>query len=116
MEETIVGRSKSVEQLKKLITKLAKGTKDVLIVGEPGVGKGVVARRIHTEQFGQMQFFCVTVSLAFPLAQNSIPLRCDSLKVGQPGQMHAFTFSGLSATTPTSKHLHISYGQNLLRK
>ena len=54
MEETIVGRSKSVEQLKKLITKLAKGTKDVLIVGEPGVGKGVVARRIHTEQFGQI--------------------------------------------------------------
>lgn len=54
MEETIVGRSKSVEQLKKQISRLAKGTKDILIVGETGVGKGVVARRIHTEQFAQI--------------------------------------------------------------
>jgi len=54
MEETIVGRSKSVEQLKKQISKLAKISKDILIIGEPGVGKGVVARRIHTEQFGQV--------------------------------------------------------------
>jgi DNA-binding NtrC family response regulator len=54
MEETIVGRSKSVEQLKKQIAKLAKGNKDILIVGELGVGKGVVARRIHTEQYSQV--------------------------------------------------------------
>lgn len=54
MEETIVGRSKSVEQLKKQIAKLAKANKDVIIIGEPGVGKGVVARRIHTEQYGQV--------------------------------------------------------------
>jgi DNA-binding NtrC family response regulator len=53
MEETIVGRSKSVEQLKKQIAKLSKGTRDVLIVGEPGVGKGIVAKKIHAEQFGQ---------------------------------------------------------------
>lgn len=52
MEETIVGRSKSIEQLKKQITKAAKSTKDILIIGEPGVGKGVVARRIHSELYG----------------------------------------------------------------
>jgi two-component system, NtrC family, response regulator AtoC len=52
MEETIIGNSKSVEQLKKQIAKSAKGTKDVLLIGEPGVGKGFVARRIHFGQFG----------------------------------------------------------------
>jgi two-component system, NtrC family, response regulator AtoC len=52
MEETIVGRSKSIEQLRKQIMKSARGAKDVLIVGEPGVGKGVVAKRIHAEQYG----------------------------------------------------------------
>jgi DNA-binding NtrC family response regulator len=52
MNETIVGRSKSIEQLKKQITKAAKGAKDILIIGEPGVGKGVVARRIHSELYG----------------------------------------------------------------
>jgi len=51
MEATIVGRSKSIEQLKKQISKAASGSKDVLIIGEPGVGKGVVAKRIHTEQY-----------------------------------------------------------------
>ena len=51
MEAIIVGRSKSIEQLRKQISKTAKGTFDVLIVGEPGVGKGVVAKRIHSEQF-----------------------------------------------------------------
>lgn len=54
MEETLVGRSKSVEQLKKQIAKLAGTTKDILIIGEPGVGKGVVARRVHTEAFGEV--------------------------------------------------------------
>jgi DNA-binding NtrC family response regulator len=53
MDAMIIGRSKSIEHLKKQITRLANSTKDILIVGEPGVGKGVVARRIHVEQFGE---------------------------------------------------------------
>lgn len=53
MGETIIGASKSIEQLKKQIAKLARGTKDVLIVGEPGVGKGIIAKSIHGEQFGE---------------------------------------------------------------
>lgn len=53
MDATIIGRSKSVEQLKKQIAKLSKSTKDVVVVGEPGVGKGVVAKRIHTDQYGE---------------------------------------------------------------
>jgi len=58
----------------------------------------------QTAQLGQMQPFCWTDPPAFALAQNNNPLRRDSLKVGQPGQMHAFAFSGLSATiTPILK-------------
>ena len=53
MDATIIGRSKSIENLKKQSAKLANSSKDILIVGEPGVGKGVVARRIHNEQFGE---------------------------------------------------------------
>lgn len=67
MEETIIGRSKSIEQLKKLVTKAAKSAKDVLILGEPGVGKGVVAKRIHSELNGDASdhhpFFSVNASV-----------------------------------------------------
>jgi DNA-binding NtrC family response regulator len=67
MEETIVGRSKSIEQLKKQIAKVARGSKDILVVGEPGVGKGIVAKRIHSEQFGdtngQHPFLSVNASV-----------------------------------------------------
>jgi len=67
MEATIVGRSKSIEQLKKQISKAASGSRDVLIVGEQGVGKGVVAKRIHAEQFSgsaeQHPFLSVNASV-----------------------------------------------------
>jgi DNA-binding NtrC family response regulator len=67
MEETIVGRSKSIEQLKKQIAKVARSSKDILVVGEPGVGKGIVAKRIHSEQFGdtngQHPFLSVNASV-----------------------------------------------------
>jgi len=42
-EIQIVGKSKHVEQLRKLIAKLSTSGKDTLIVGEPGVGKTTVA-------------------------------------------------------------------------
>ena len=67
MEETIIGRSKSIEQLRKQIAKVARGSKDILVVGEPGVGKGIVAKRIHSEQFGdtngQHPFLSVNASV-----------------------------------------------------
>ena len=67
MEETIIGNSKSIEQLKKQIAKSAKGTKDLLLIGELGVGKGFIARRIHFGQFGDANsnhpFLSVNVAL-----------------------------------------------------
>jgi DNA-binding NtrC family response regulator len=42
----IIGKSKHVEQLRKLIAKLAANKKDALIVGEAGVGKTAVALSI----------------------------------------------------------------------
>lgn len=46
LEYPIVGKSKPVEQLIKQISTLAKNRRDVLIIGEAGVGKGAVAKNI----------------------------------------------------------------------
>jgi len=46
----IIGRSKTVQQLIRQIKRLAKGTEDVLIIGEAGVGKGAIGRNIHAVQ------------------------------------------------------------------
>ena len=46
-EEDIVGISKPIMALKELINKVAKSNASVLILGESGVGKELVARRIH---------------------------------------------------------------------
>jgi DNA-binding NtrC family response regulator len=45
-EYPIVGKSKAVEHLIKQISILAKNRRDVVIVGEAGVGKGAVAKNI----------------------------------------------------------------------
>jgi two-component system response regulator AtoC len=46
-EYPIVGKSKAVDALVKQIAVLAKSRRDVVIVGEPGVGKGAVAKNIY---------------------------------------------------------------------
>jgi DNA-binding NtrC family response regulator len=46
MEYPIVGKSKAVESLIKQISALAKNRRDVVIIGEAGVGKGAVAKNI----------------------------------------------------------------------
>lgn len=48
-EYPIVGKSKSVEGLRRQIAKLAKTRKDVIIVGEAGVGKGAVAKNMYLQ-------------------------------------------------------------------
>jgi DNA-binding NtrC family response regulator len=45
-EYSIVGKSKAVEQLRKDIQRLGAVNRDVVIVGEAGVGKGAVAKNI----------------------------------------------------------------------
>jgi DNA-binding NtrC family response regulator len=51
MEYPIIGKSKSTDDLRKQVAKIAKTQKDILIVGETGTGKGAVAKNIHAEQF-----------------------------------------------------------------
>jgi DNA-binding NtrC family response regulator len=48
MEYPIIGKSRAVEQLLKQINRLAKSRKDVVVVGEAGVGKGAVAKNIYS--------------------------------------------------------------------
>jgi DNA-binding NtrC family response regulator len=51
-EYPIVGKSKAVDQLIKQISSLAKGRRDVLIVGEAGIGKGAIAKNIYIGSTG----------------------------------------------------------------
>jgi DNA-binding NtrC family response regulator len=48
MEYPIIGKSRSTEQLIKQINSLAKNRRDALVIGEAGVGKGAVAKNIHS--------------------------------------------------------------------
>ena len=45
----LIGRSKAISELKNLIRKISKGTSTVLITGETGTGKELVAGLIHNE-------------------------------------------------------------------
>jgi DNA-binding NtrC family response regulator len=66
---TLVGKSKAMEQLREQIHRTAPTESWVLITGEPGSGKGVVARAIHTQsQRKDAQF--VDISLAAIPPQN----------------------------------------------
>jgi len=47
MEYPIVGKSRAVENLLKHINRLGKARRDVILIGEAGVGKGAVAKNIH---------------------------------------------------------------------
>jgi len=47
MEYAIVGKSRAVENLHKHINRLGKARRDVVLIGEAGVGKGAVAKNIH---------------------------------------------------------------------
>lgn len=52
MDYQLIGKSKSIEGLRRQIAQLAQSRKDILIVGEPGSGKGAVARDMHMQQYG----------------------------------------------------------------
>jgi Nif-specific regulatory protein len=43
----LLGRAKSLDEVRRLVAKVASSTATVLITGETGTGKGVVARLIH---------------------------------------------------------------------
>ena len=62
----IVGKSRAVEQLIKQIGKLAKSRRDVVIIGEAGVGKGAVAKNIYylskTDK-GEQPFMSINLSV-----------------------------------------------------
>jgi DNA-binding NtrC family response regulator len=45
--ENIIGYSRGIEQLHHILPRVAKGSNPVMIIGERGVGKELVARRIH---------------------------------------------------------------------
>jgi DNA-binding NtrC family response regulator len=65
-EYPIVGKSKAVEHLIKQISTLAKSRRDVVLVGEAGVGKGAIAKNIYlgsTTGTGQEPFMSINLSV-----------------------------------------------------
>ncbi|MBI1803019.1 MAG: sigma-54-dependent Fis family transcriptional regulator [Ignavibacteriae bacterium] len=48
IEYPIIGKSRVVEQLLKQISRLAKNRRDIMIIGEAGVGKGAVAKNVYS--------------------------------------------------------------------
>ena len=64
-EYPIAGKSKVVDQLKKQIVQLAKTRKDMVIVGEAGVGKGAVAKNIffRSNVGGDKPFMSINLSV-----------------------------------------------------
>lgn len=47
--EDIIGESPVIQEIKRVITRIAKGTSSVLLEGESGTGKDVIAQVIHNE-------------------------------------------------------------------
>jgi len=45
--DTILGKSPGINQIKKMITRLARSRSTILITGETGTGKGLLAKAIH---------------------------------------------------------------------
>lgn len=61
MGETIIGQSPAIQQLRQMIAQMADMDADVLILGETGTGKEVVARALH-EQSGRCKHAFVAVN------------------------------------------------------
>jgi len=62
----IVGKSKALEQVRNLISRAAPTTASVLITGESGVGKELVARAIHMQSPRQAEPFVALNCAAIP--------------------------------------------------
>jgi len=63
-EIPIIGKSKAVDQLLKQIQKLAKARRDIIVLGEPGTGKGTVAKNIHAIESGEENKPFVSINLS----------------------------------------------------
>ncbi|MGA2622761.1 MAG: sigma 54-interacting transcriptional regulator [Bacteroidota bacterium] len=53
LQYPVVGKSRPVDQLIKTVAKLGKLRQDVAIWGEPGVGKGTIAKNIYSQGLAQ---------------------------------------------------------------
>lgn len=66
--ETIVGRSKSMIEIFKVIGRVADSDAPVLIIGETGSGKELIARALHEKSSRQKRPFLAVNCSAFPEA------------------------------------------------
>jgi DNA-binding NtrC family response regulator len=57
LAETVVGASAQMGLVREWIVRAARHAEPVLLLGETGTGKGVVAKAIHDQQFGTLKPF-----------------------------------------------------------
>ena len=67
MENTLIGNHPSIQKIRELITMVANTAFNVLIMGETGTGKEVVARLLHHESERRRKTFVKVSCAALPL-------------------------------------------------
>ena len=77
MQYPIIGKSRAVEQLLKQITRLTKSRRDVVVIGESGVGKGAIAKNIYAAE---------------KMAENNKPFMSINLSVLDDRELEAVLF------------------------
>lgn len=68
----LAGHSAPIERIRKIIRKLARSDSPVLLVGETGTGKEVVARAIHAERDAAAPFIPVDCSVLGALLESEL--------------------------------------------
>jgi len=72
--QNIVGRSRSIESILEMVRTVAPTTSTVLITGEPGTGKGLLARAIHEASLRREKAFVSIKCGAFPETLREVEL------------------------------------------
>ena len=67
LDKLIIGKSKSILELKLLINKVANANSTVLILGETGTGKELVAEAVHHSSKKKDNLYQLIVQL-FPVS------------------------------------------------
>lgn len=95
MEYPIIGKSRAVEQLLKQISRLSKTRRDIIIVGEPGVGKGAIAKNIYAlskQEDEQLPFASLNLSVLDDRELEAVLFGFDS---GTKGVLNSSSKRGL---------------------
>jgi len=117
-EYPIVGKSKAVDQLIKQISSLAKSRRDVVLVGEAGVGKGAVAKNIYIggKQLGNDgPFLSVNLSVVDDRELDALLFGREHAVQGMPGTSRRGLFDHANGGTILIEELEEASFRNQMK-